>query len=108
MEVKMLEIRDICTTIPVIAIKTASETADEMKFFDRAGFCDDSVILIKATGYVECECDCYDWRKDGTRTMFHAHQFIVANFDDIPNMSVIDIEFILNESEAPKKSEIWR
>lgn len=108
MKSKMLEIRDSCTTIPVIAIKTIPENDDERRFYDRAGFGDCSVVLINMAGGAKCESDCFNWRKDGTRTMFHAHQFIVANFDDIPNMSVIDIEFILNESEAPKKSEIWR
>ena len=104
----MLEIRDRFTTIPVIAIKTEAENDDEVRFYDRTGFGDSSIVLINMNGGAECESDCYDWRKDDTRTLFRAHQYIEDNFDDIPNKSVVDVEYILNETKQPKTSEIWR
>ena len=108
MKSKMLEIRDSCTIIPVIAIKTIPENDDERRFYDRAGFGDYSVVLINMAGGAKCESDCFNWKKDGTRTLFRAHQYIEDNFDSIPNKSVIDVEFILGETQEPKKSEIWK
>jgi hypothetical protein len=104
----MLEIRDRCTTTPVIAIKTIPENDDERRFYDRAGFGDYSVVLINMAGGAKCESDCFKWQDDGSRTMFHAHRYIADNFDDICDKSVIDVEYILDERKEPKKSEIWR
>ena len=108
MKLKMLEIRDRWTTIPVIAIKTEPANDDERRFYERAGIGYYSVVLINMGGDAKCESDYFNWKKDGTRTLFRAHQYIEDNFDSIPNKSAIDVEFILGETKQPKTSEIWR
>ena len=106
MKSKMLEIRDIGTTIAVIAIKTEGETPEEHMFFRRSGFGQASIILIKINSYTEAAHDPFKW--GSRRTMTTAHQYIEDNFDSIPDKSVIDVEFILGETKQPKTSEIWR
>ena len=46
--------------------------------------------------------DPYYW---GNRTMTTAHVYIEQHWDRIEDGSVIDVEFILKETKAPKISE---
>jgi hypothetical protein len=47
-------------------------------------------------------CDPYDWQD---RTMLVAHEYVNSHYCDLMDGSVIDVEFILGESSAPKVSE---
>jgi hypothetical protein len=46
--------------------------------------------------------DPYDWND---RTMQTAHNYIAKNFDDLSNGDVVDVEYILEETDEPKISE---
>lgn len=48
------------------------------------------------------ECDPYAW---GDRTWTVAHVFIEANWDNLKDGDVIDVEHILGESTTKKLSE---
>lgn len=105
MKVKMVEIRDAATRIAAIAIKTQGETLKEHQLFRMEGFGESSVLLIRP----EQQKMCYDpllW--DNRRTMTTAHRYIQEHFDELPDAAVVDVEYILGESETPKTSEIWR
>lgn len=106
MKSKMFEIRDECTCITAIAIKTEPENLNEHAHFRRGGWGSDSVILIKSNGETRAEYDPFAWRKDGTRTMFQAHLYIQEHFDELENFSVIDVQYILGETENPKQSDL--
>jgi hypothetical protein len=45
-----------------------------------------------------------DWPRD-TRTKPHAHAYIEAHWHELRDGDVIDVEFILSETAAPKRSE---
>lgn len=51
----------------------------------------------------------YDWVHEKLtprgRTMHEAHKYIIAHWDELESGAVIDLEFILGETEAPKTSE---
>jgi hypothetical protein len=113
MTIKMLEIRDRATTIPVIAIKTDAANNTEKSFFDCAGYDKFNVIVIKMAGKAQCTTCFFDWARPdwiglSGRTMYEAHRYIDAHFDEIPDKSVVDIEHILGETKEPKQSEIWK
>jgi len=116
MIVKALEVRDAATFIPVIAIKMVpdyvfrfDETTPERYLLRRAGynFDDPCVVLVR----MECSgvdrnatYDPYSWG-GGSRTMTVAHDYIIKNFDNLNSGDVIDVEFILGETNQPKQSE---
>ena len=98
METKLLEIRDAGTLIPAVAVLLSS---DDGWLARRAGYGPPWVLLTSAFGGRKAESDPYAW---GDRTMSVAHQCIAENWTTIANGSVIDVEFILGETRAPKSS----
>ena len=81
---KFLEIRDDGTCIPVLAIQLDSKTDAERYLLARAG---------------------YGLDRQTQSTMREAHTYIKAQWDEIETGDVIDIEFILGETEVKKISE---
>lgn len=104
MEIKIIEIRDRATYIPVLAIKMISKNPVEKYHLGRAGYGEEYplVMLIKIDG-AEAQYDPFKW--NCKRTMFCSHQYIQKNYDKLKTGDVVDIEFILGEKPKPKKSE---
>ena len=109
MKLKMFEIRDAGTYIPVIAIKLLAENSSQLYMLGRAGYGltpeaqNKYVLLAQIDGGVgTTSCDPHDW---GDRTMFTAHQYIIDNFDILEDSAVVDVEFLLGETKQPKISE---
>lgn len=105
MKIKFFEVRDRCTCISTMAIKTVSTNDFESAFLRRDGYGENNVLLINLPSQ-EMRTDPFKW--GDTRTMLNAHQYIERNFDDLPDGSVIDVEYILGESDTPKTAEIWK
>lgn len=61
-----------------------------------------SVLLTKLNGTSGATADPYEW---GDRTMRVAHLHVVENFDALEDGAVIDVEFLLGETQTPKRSE---
>lgn len=108
MHTKTFEIRDKGTFIPVIAtLMVPTEEADGFLLY-RSGFRGAPVELVMlcrmdANGVRNCASyDPFSW---DNRTMGTAHQHIEQNWDSLRSGDVIDVEFILNETQKPKKSE---
>jgi hypothetical protein len=107
MESKCLEIRDRATFIPVICIQPVASNEGQRYLLRRDGYMADTtekcVIVIKA----QCRgvaYDPYDWPGD-TRTMQVAHNYIETNWNKLRDGDVVDVEFILNETDTIKESE---
>ena len=96
--VKLFEIRDRATFIPAMAIQVSGEDGYLMR---RAGFQSPMVYLVA----LATERACYDPYNWGNRTMANAHNYIAENWDQLGDGDVIDVEFILGETTAPKRSE---
>ena len=105
MKTKFLEIRDRGTRIPVMAQKLTADTLEERQIFRRYGWGEGSGIVVTRLDDIEATNDPYHW--DFSRTMRAAHEYIDANFDTIPNYSVVDVRVILGEATEPAQSEIW-
>jgi hypothetical protein len=107
MEVKTIEIRDSGTFIPAVAVRLSDVGAvnsPDHYLLRRAGFALDGgdVFLCHLTAN-RGTSDPYDWR--GRRTMQCAHLTLCDRWDEFPSGSVLDVQFIIGETAAPKESE---
>jgi hypothetical protein len=99
---KFVEIRDKGTFIPALAITISGEDGYLAR---RAGFDSQLIYLIHLEGQ-RCEYNPHHW---GDRTMQIAHLWIVDHWEELEDgahvLNVVDVEFILGETAAPKQSE---
>lgn len=103
---KCFEVRDRMTFIPVAALRLTQANEGQRYLLRRAGYGLEegqiATILINLDRG-ECQNDPYKWKD--ARTMPVAHQWIHDHFAELQDGAVIDVEFILGESSASKKSE---
>ncbi|HUV66447.1 MAG TPA: hypothetical protein VMW24_21335 [Sedimentisphaerales bacterium] len=109
MDIKLIELRDRGTFIPMVALKFNAHTRQELWLAARAGF---GLTYIDQNNYVlfgrlDCEvgmkCDPYKWGNQ--RTYGDAHRWLLANWDEVQSGDVIDVEYIKGETETAKTSE---
>ena len=98
MEQKFVEIRDRGTFVPALAIRLSG---DDHYLARRAGY-DSPLVILILLSLMKCAYDPYEW---GGRTYPVAHNWLQEHFDEHENGAVVDVEFILGESNAPKRSE---
>lgn len=117
-EVKLFEVRDDGTCMPVIGIRPDREPLriDEEALANRwiwarSGYgttqeMQHEYVLVGtlAGGDGILTCDPMK-HPGGSRTMPTAHTYIRDHWHDLQSGAVIDVEYILNESLAPKQSE---
>lgn len=108
MKIKLFEVRDKGTFIPVMAIKLGSEHEAERYLAARAGFGRDfhaqqDHVLVGRIGTQPMELR-YDFRFQD-RTYLTAFEYISENFDILEPGQVVDVEYILKEVDTPKESE---
>ncbi len=105
MRTKAVEIRDRNTFIPAIAILLDAASEPERYLLRRAGFSADGshVLLTKLVDGTSSH-DPYRWPGD-TRTMRIAHRWILDFFLELEDGMVVDVEWILGETSAPRESE---
>jgi len=107
MNIKLLELRDRGTFIPIIAIEMRpdQEGPERRYLLRRCGYAADcstiAIAPLRADRDWFC-CDPYDW---GDRTYKVAHNYIIENWDKLGDGEVVDVQFILGETSAPKQSE---
>jgi len=104
MQIKLLEIRDRGTFLPVFALSTDPTNEGQRYLLRRCGFHPDggAVILARLNGEGNSSADAYHWND---RTMQTAHLYIEQHFADLSDGDVVDVEFILKETGKPKPSE---
>jgi hypothetical protein len=105
MRVKLFEIRDRATFIPVFGIDPMPENEEQRYLLRRAGYScsmSDRLIIVGYLQSGECHYSPYDW---GGRTMPVAHKYIEKHWPKLQDGDVIDVEFILGETTTIKTSE---
>lgn len=110
MSMKILEVRDEGTFIPVLAFRFDPSNEAERYLLAMAGYGrsveeqQNYVLLTMINGgRGETHCDPYEWA--GSRTMGIAHDYLENNWDNIQPGDVVDISFILGETKEPKSSQ---
>lgn len=117
MQVKLFEIRDRMTFIPVVCVRFdwAEETdafpdaqrpyPAERYLIRRCGYGPrPEIIMTKLAGGEVAHYDPHAW---GGRTLNNAHLHISDHWNELESGQVIDVEFILGETTQPKQSEAF-
>jgi hypothetical protein len=110
MEAKTFEIRDRGTFIPLLAVKLAPSCEPDRYLLARAGYGVDArrqaeyVVLWPLEGSGAASYDPFKLG-GGPRTYPIAGTFIIEHFDELASGAVIDVEFLLQETTSPKRSE---
>lgn len=127
MQVKLFEVRDKMTFIPVVAVMiepgprpgevppaaemfAAEQRAREAYLIRRCGYATHNrdaevreTIVVRLDGTSKRAPS--EWHDHGDRTMKAAHQYIASNWSTLRSGDVVDVEFILGETPTPKVSE---
>ena len=108
MTAKIFELRDKMTFKPVLAVKLNPANEQERYLLARVGYGRLAehqsifVVLMGLTGDGVWNSDSHHW---GDRTMGAAHVHINQHFDELDHGAVIDVEYLLQETSEPKRSE---
>jgi hypothetical protein len=105
MEIKTLEVRDRATFIPVIAINVDPRSEESHYLWSRAGFnlhSGSKLILLGRINDLHLEFYPPVW---SNRTMPTAHEYLQKHWDEVEDGQVLDVEYILGETDKPKESE---
>jgi len=107
--VKLIELCDRATFIPMVALRFDCKTEAERYLMSRAGFgCTEGIqkeyIIF---GRLDCEQPYHyaPWRHTNERTYRVAHSWIASHWNEIESGDVIDVEYILGETKEKKLSE---
>ena len=99
MMTKFVEIRDRGTLVPGLAIQISEADGWLAR---RAGFGENSCVLLINLARVQCEYDPYVLVNN--RTMHVAHLWLSEHWDEHQDGAVVDVEFVLGKSMQPKCS----
>lgn len=111
MQPKTFEIRDRATFIPAIALRLDPGTDRDRYLLARAGY---GRLRSVQSGYILLSCNVSggtdiimnsDPNAWGGRTFPVAHRYIIEHWDELESGAVVDVEFIMGETVAPKQSE---
>lgn len=110
----MLEVRDKGTFIPVMAVRLLHELDDPDEndqaawMLRKCGFGDipsDFVVVFRMDIHpIKGMWSPYEWT-GASRTMPTAHDYIMGNFHKLKDGDVVDVEWILGETDHPKQSD---
>jgi hypothetical protein len=104
MKTKIIEIRDRATCIPALVIRMEAGNEIQRYYFRCTGFGNFADVILMRLSDQFATCDSYRWGS-ASRTMGCAHRWLNLHWDDIEEGGVLDIEYILGETQAPKQSE---
>jgi hypothetical protein len=114
MQTKLFELRDEGTFIPIIATLMDSKNEAEIYLLRRTGYGvgPDDVRLVLLDRLSGGFSDCVPQRRGsehggGKRTFPTAHQYIQDHWSELVSGQVIDVEYILGETDHPKISEAF-
>jgi hypothetical protein len=103
---KFFELRDRGTFIPIVCVLMEASNAKDAFLLTRSGYSTYGpplVLLSRCSGGGRAHYDPYAW---GDRTFTCAHEYITDRWDDLSSGCVVDVQFILGESERPVEPEI--
>ncbi len=105
---KTFEIRDEGTHIPALAIKLDPQCERDRYVYASAGYgsnlqAQTSYVILHKLSDRRTEYAPHAW--GGYRTMRIAHEYITHRWDDISSGHVVDVRYILGETDTPCESD---
>ena len=104
----ILAVRDKGTLIPVMATMLSNNSGEEEcedKLLSRAGYGEYGSCLLTMLESGKSTNDPFKW-DEYCRTMNEAHIYIQKHYYNLNSGDVIDVEYILGESNIKKRSEV--
>lgn len=108
MKSKIFEVRDRGTLVPVMATMVSDNNGEdeyENNLIARAGYGTYGMVIMTILESGESKNDPFKW-DDCSRTFKEAHCYIFKHFFELNSGDVIDVEYILGESNVKKESEV--
>ena len=105
-ETKFFEIRDKGTMMPIMVNKVwrnRESDPDSHWLLGKAGFGSEPCYIMTILTSMKCEYNPFEW--EDRRTLYNAHRFLCDSFEFLSDGQVIDVEYILQETDEPKQSE---
>jgi hypothetical protein len=112
--IKVLEVRDSGTFIPVVAVccnaPWAEGSPDDQAWWllRKVGFpLQEPLIFVMRVAGADFQTNWqpHEWSISGVRTLHVAHQHMIENWHKLENGGVVDVEYILGETAQPKISD---
>jgi hypothetical protein len=109
LNVKVFEVRDANTFLPVVAIRTKPQNESELYLLSRLGYGYTEekqsgwVLLARLDASGPLHYHHSNWGDD--RTMMEAHKYIQENWAKLNSGAVVDVEYVIGDTHAPKQSE---
>ncbi len=105
---KTFEIRDEGTHMPALAIKPDAEHDRDRYCFARGGYGTSyagqrEYVILHRLSDRETQYDPHGWQS--SRTMLTVHQHIIDEWHNLESGQVLDVRFILGETDKPCESE---
>lgn len=107
LEIKILEVRDAGTFVPVMAVSIdIMDHEPEDYLLRRAGYAVATpYVLMTTLTKNKTQYDEFEWND---RTFYTAHRFIKEHWVELKSGDVVDVEFILGERTTKKISEYYQ
>ncbi len=104
-ETKLFEVRDVGTTVPMLAVRIKPDHTDADYVLRRAGYGISKIPYTLLVNLVsnETRYDPYEW--SNSRTFTNAHLAIENRWEELASGDVVDVEFELGETLSPKTSD---
>ena len=112
---KIFEIRDTATCIVVMCVSLKTPNPKEKRLLWKVGYASRetdiatprTLILMHPMHTEKCSYEAYSL-SNCSRTYPVAYNYIVEHWDELRSGDVVDVEFILGITNAPKPSEVNR
>ena|SRR3990167_10958996 len=122
MDVKLFELRDRATCMPVMAVRLRNRTPREFALLRCVGYGPEEIggpeetpgvlrhgltpyVILCTLDGMKVQYNAYNW-PSSPRTLRTAHLHIINHWGTLNSGDVVDIEYILGETQAPKASDI--
>jgi hypothetical protein len=106
-KVRLFEVRDrgTCIACAAFEVAVADMSSRDQLIAKRAGYGPDRCVMFGKLDGGDWHYDPYSW-SGITRTMQAAHQWLIDHWHEVEPGAVVDVQFILFETPAPKETEL--
>ncbi len=109
METKILEVRDNCTTMPILAVRLIPGNGKDLALLSRTGYGQSVEEQSKFVITVPLECpshSTYAPSQEGSPWESEVHRDIIEHWDELEDGDVVDPAFYRGDRPSPLPSDI--